>query len=403
MNYDEALNYIHSLQKFGSRPGLERVTALLCAVNNPQNKLKFIHIAGTNGKGSVSSMISSVLQKAGYKTGLFISPYITDFRERIQVNGEFIDKIKLAEYTELLVNTGIEVTEFEFVTALAFLYFANNNCDVVVLEVGMGGRFDATNVIKNPLCSVITSISLDHTGVLGDTISKIAYEKCGIIKDGCKTVSIPEQPLDAMDVILSSDSNVIVPKNYSLISQSFDATEFIYNGIKYKTNLLGRHQMLNAVTAIEVLNICGLKVSEKDICDGLQNVVHPARLEVIKKDPLILLDGAHNPAGAKTLCDFVRDKNCAAIMGIMADKDSQGVLELTAPLFSEIYTVTVKENSRSMSADELALKAKKYNNKVYACNSYSEALKNTVDKGVPTVVFGSLYLAGGIRPLLLDR
>ncbi|MBO7217568.1 MAG: bifunctional folylpolyglutamate synthase/dihydrofolate synthase, partial [Clostridia bacterium] len=210
MNYEEALSYIHSLEVFGSIPGLERIKLLTEKLGNPQKDLKFIHVAGTNGKGSTCTMLSNIYIKAGCKVGLYTSPYIVDFRERIQINGEYISKADLARLCKMVKETEVYVTEFEFITALAFLYFKEQNCDIVILEVGLGGRFDATNIIDKPLCSVITRIDLDHTDYLGNTLSKIAMEKCGIIKDGCPVVVYPDEPDEALSVIKKYREDCVV-------------------------------------------------------------------------------------------------------------------------------------------------------------------------------------------------
>ncbi len=399
LRYSEAIGYIHSLYKFGSMPGLERVTQLLEVVGNPHNSLKFIHVAGTNGKGSVCAMAAKIFESAGYKVGLYTSPFVLSFRERIQINGKFISKRALASLTKKLLNTGIVVTEFEFITAMAFMYFKSQKCDIVVLETGLGGRLDATNVIKAPLVSVITSISLDHTAVLGNTVEQITAEKCGIIKQGCKVVS-SAQCEQAMSVIKQKAPDVIVPYGYKTLRSDFDGQKFIYNNEEFATSLLGEHQIENAVTAIEAVKASGMKVSKQDITRGLQNVLHPARMEIIRKEPLIILDGAHNPSGAKALEKLVKGKNLCAIVGVMADKDYNKVLECTAPYFENIVTVTIKENPRSLSAQELAKAVRQYNNNVYAAASYDEAIGLVKDK--PCVVYGSLYLASAIRPLLFD-
>lgn len=401
MKYSDALNYIHSLNRFGSRPGLESITALLNAVGNPQKNIRFIHVAGTNGKGSVCAMTAKILELAGYKTGLYTSPFVISFRERIQINGEFIPKRKLSALAKILIDTGIEVTEFEFITALAFMYYKMQKCDVVVLETGLGGRLDATNVIDRPLASVITSISLDHTAVLGDTLTEIAAEKCGIIKPGCPVVTSPGQPEEAMAAIVKKCPDVIVPKAYSVINSGLDM-RFTYENRNYTTRLIGSHQAENAVIAIEAVRACGLSVSKEAVSDGLAEAFQPARLEVIRRNPLIILDGAHNPAGARTLARQVKGLGLSAIVGIMADKDYEAIMKITAPLFKKIVTVTVKENVRSLSAEELAGTAKKYNANVTAAKTYLQAIAQTAGAGEPTVVYGSLYLASAIRPRLIN-
>ena len=399
MRYNDALGYVHSLYKFGSRPGLERITQLLEAVGNPQDSLKYVHVAGTNGKGSVCAMTAKILESAGYKVGLYTSPFVLSFRERIQINGKFIPKRALAALAKKLIDTGIVVTEFEFITALAFMYFKSQRCDFVVLETGLGGRLDATNVIKMPLVCVITSISLDHTSVLGDTVEQITAEKCGIIKEGCKVVS-SAQSEQAMSVIKQKAKDVIVPAAYKTLQSDFDGQRFIYKDKEYTTALLGEHQIENAITAIETVKASGINISECNISEGLQKVFHPARMELIRKEPLLSLDGAHNPSGAKALEKLIKGKKLCAIVGVMADKDYGQVLECTAPHFEKIVTVTVKENPRSLSAEELAAAVKPYNNNVCAAESYEQAIKMIGNE--PCVVYGSLYLASAIRPLLFD-
>ncbi len=398
MNYNEALNYIHSLLRFGSRPGLERITQLLHCLGDPQDGIKFIHIAGTNGKGSVSAMTANILKSAGYRTGLYISPYITCFRERIQINGEYISEQDLAKLTDEVRSVGIEVTEFEFITAVAFLYYKRNNCGVVVLETGLGGRLDATNVIKAPLASVITGIGLDHTGVLGDTLEQIAGEKCGIIKPGSPVFTTYNQPSKALDVITSYPNVTVTKQECIEIKESgISGSRFIYKGEEYSVSLIGKHQVENAVLAIETVNGCGLKPSLSDIKKGISTVSFPARLELLCKEPLVMLDGAHNPHGAAALAtEMKKHSNITLITGMMADKDCEQVLSLVAPLCKKIITVTVKENPRSISAAKLAKAASRYCDDVRPVDTYSDALNATV--GDSTVfISGSLYLAGAIR------
>lgn len=403
MDYNEALNYIHSLERFGSRPGLERIERLLSLLGNPQKDLRFIHVAGTNGKGSTCAMTASALKKAGYKTGLYISPYITCFRERIQVNGEYISEEDLAVLTKKVKDTGIEVTEFEFITAVAFLYFKMQRCDVVVLETGLGGRLDATNVIPAPLSAVITGIDKDHTGVLGDTIEKIAAEKCGIIKSDCPVFTTHSQKTEAMKVIESfADPITPDPSQLSVIKSDLSGNEFIYKGEKFNTTLIGKHQIENALLAIEILKGCTLPMSLEDIKSGIAETVFPARLELICKNPIVMLDGAHNPHGAAALAEeMCKHKNVTLITGMMADKDCEQVMSIIASCCKRVITVTVNENLRSIPAEELALLASNYCDDVYAAQSYREALEKTTEKDT-VFIAGSLYLAGGIRELAIN-
>ena len=256
MNYNEALDYIHSLLVFGSRPGLERMNEVMEKFNNVQDTLKYIHIAGTNGKGSTATMLSNVYIAAGYKVGLYISPYVVTFCERMQVNGVPISEKDLCFVCEQVKNTGVTLTEFEFITACAFLYFAKEKCDVVILETGLGGRLDATNIIKNPLCSVITHIALDHMQVLGNTIGEITGEKCGIIKGNAPVVTDYMQDEEVISVIKSKTSNLTVPEkdNVNIVSSDINGNTFIYKGEEYHTSLIGKHQINNALSVIETVN-----------------------------------------------------------------------------------------------------------------------------------------------------
>ena len=406
MNYNEALEYIHSLQVFGSVPGLERIGELLGKLGNPQNDLRFIHVAGTNGKGSVSTMLSEIHRAAGGRTGLYTSPYVVDFRERIQLNGEYIEKEDLARLTEKVKATGVHVTEFEFITALAFLYFKEKKCDLVVLEVGLGGRFDATNIITAPLCSVITRIDLDHTDYLGDTVEKVAAEKCGIIKEGAPTVTYPDQPEGALAVIKTSAPELTVADKNEIKTLESDlfGNRFIYKGEEYKTTLVGRHQIFNAVTAIEAAKKVGI-ASLEDIKKGLLSAIIPARVEVLSREPLVVLDGSHNPNGADALASFMADygNDSVALIGMMADKDCELFLKRIMPYCKSAVTVTVKENPRSISADNLKKLAEKYCNSVVAAENYDEAIKTAFESSdgkSPLFVCGSLYLACSLREKL---
>ena len=403
MEYNEALDYIHSLAVFGSKPGLDRIKKLLKALGNPEKDLKYIHVAGTNGKGSTSAMLSEIYQGAGFKTGLYTSPYVIDFRERIQFNGKYIEKEALTRLTEKVKSTGVFVTEFEFITALAFLYFKEQNSDIVILEVGMGGRFDATNVIDKPLCSVICRIDLDHTDYLGNTYSKIAMEKCGIIKPGCPATVYPIQEAETLSEISKHRENFIVPdlKSLKIISSDMSGNRFIYKNEEYQTMLVGKHQIYNALTVIETVKTVG-GVSRENIVCGIKNATLPARVEIINRNPDVVLDGSHNPNGAEALA-FVMEhyaNDIIAVIGMMRDKDTELFIEKIAPFCSSVITVTVDENPRSAFADELKLIADKYCTDVSAAKDYDEALllaKRKSGGKHPIFVCGSLYLACSVR------
>ena len=399
MNYNETLNYIHSLGAFSHKAGLERITAVCQRLGNPQNDFKSIHIAGTNGKGSVNTFVSSTLKEAGYKVGAFVSPYIVDFCERIQINGEYISHDDLCRLSQKVIDTGVALTEFEFITAVGFLYFSENKIDVAVLETGLGGRFDATNVIDSPLVSVITKIGLDHTAILGDTVEKIAAEKCGIIKNNAVVTSLT-QPQSAFEVISSYAQNVITPNQNDLtdINVSVLGNSFCYKNENYKTNLGGAYQIENALIAIETLKNCGLEISTTSIKQGLEKAFIPARLEVVSKMPLIVIDGAHNPDGADVLCKVLaQHQNITAVIGVMKDKNYREVLAKTLPYCKKV--ICVKPNvPRALQVEELAIEARQYCSEVLAVENIGDVLLH-LDQN-PTFVFGSLYLASEIRPLL---
>ncbi len=320
MNCQQSIDYIHSLLKFGIKPGLERIEALCAALGNPQDKLKFIHVAGTNGKGSTSTIISNILIKSGYDVGLYTSPYVVDFRERIMYNGSMIEEDELAFCVEKVKQAadslkGAEITEFEFLTAVAFVYYELKKCDYVVLEVGLGGRFDATNVIKAPLVSVIASISLDHTAILGDTVEQIAFEKCGIIKEGSTVVTYMHQNRDALKIIAEicklKNVELVQPENSKLniIKESVKGTYAEYGEIKYLLPLSGEHMVYNSCTAIETafsLKKLGLNITNDAIAQGLNSSVMPARCELICENPLIILDGGHNEDCANAFSAFIK-------------------------------------------------------------------------------------------------
>ena len=419
MTYSECLTFIHSLDRFGSVPGLERISELLTFLGNPQEKLKFIHVAGTNGKGSVTMYCASVLKRAGYKVGAYISPFVVDFRERIQLCGEFISEDDLCEVIEEILphyedmkSRGLQITEFELITAAAFLYFSKKGCDVVCLEVGLGGRFDATNVISSPIVSVIVSISFDHVNILGDSLEKIAFEKCGIIKPTRPVVSFPNQADEVLSVIMESCAikgcRLILPiyNSVKILSDELFNTRFIYDGFEISPKLLGNHQIKNAITAIEALKAVrceGFRISDKDISLGISETVFPARMEILSKEPLVIIDGAHNLSGAETLKASIEKlpEKPIILMGMLADKDYESVVELIAPLGAEFVAVT-PNNPRKLDCKELAKVASRFSNAVYF-EEYGEAIDYALEKGRAVVICGSLYLASDMRRVFLER
>ncbi len=418
MNYEQAINYIHSLNRFGIHPGLERIEELCRAVGNPQDRLKFVHVAGTNGKGSTSTMIAASLTASGKKTGLFTSPYVSEFLERIQINGIPADKKLFSEcVTELepivadMAKRDMQPTEFEVITAAAFMIFERANCDICVLEVGLGGRLDSTNVIKTPLVSVIASISLDHTAILGNTVEEIAKEKCGIIKQDGKTVCYPWQEKEAFEVINKTcektNNSLVIPNVRGIIAveNKIDGVEFTYNSTEYKLSMSGEYQVYNAVTAIEACRILGL--DEASIKQGIESAKVPARMEVISSSPLVLLDGGHNEDGGRAVAESLKSmlsgKKILAVIGMMADKNVESYLSQVASLCALVATTTVSDNPRAMPAKELENKAKKYCDDTLSFTTADEAIEYAA-KNISgydcLLVCGSLYLAGEVRSKL---
>ncbi len=418
MNYTEAENYIHSLEVFGSKLGLERMNELLKRLDSPEKSLKFVHIAGTNGKGSVTTMVSDILTLSGYKTGKYTSPFVSDFRERFQIDSKMIPKrtfSRLVKKVKMIVDKmsleGNQLTEFEVNTAIAMLYFKEQNCDIVCLEVGLGGRFDATNVIDTPLVSVITAIALDHTHILGDTIEKIAFEKAGIIKKGCTCVSYPLQKDEAAAEIMQkcaeTGSKYITANSNAvkIISSDITGSDFLYSNEHYHVGFVGKHQVYNAVTAIlttQQLTKKGFSIPEACVKEGLQGVSMPARFEIVSKSPLIILDGAHNPQGMKALSETVKDikaKRKLMIIGMLADKDYDTSLSAICPFVDEIITVDVN-NPRALDAKALMLASLKYCENVSFENNlkkaYTKALK-ALDKEDMLLICGSLYMVSDMR------
>ena len=421
MTYEESLNYIHSLNRFGINPGLERIEALCAAVGNPEKKLKFIHIAGTNGKGSTSTMVARSLQASGKKTGLFTSPFVTDFRERICINSEMVDQSLFADVvTELepivskLAEKEMQPTEFEVITAAAFMIFERSGCEVCVLEVGLGGRLDSTNVISTPLVSAIVSVSLDHTAILGDTVEQIAIEKCGIIKEGGRTVCYPLQQDSVFDIIRNTcavkRNSFTLPEigEVKNIVNRIDGVSFDYQGVSYKLSMSGEYQVCNAITAIEISRIAG--VDEESIKIGVESAKVAARMEVLSTSPLVLLDGGHNDDGGKAVATSIStlqaEKDIIAVVGMMADKNVDAYLSFVAPLCKKIITCSVADNPRTMSADDLCALASLYCDNCVAVSDASEAVETAlaeIDSYDCMLVCGSLYLAGEVRMKLIEK
>ncbi len=417
-----AENYYHSLMTFGIMPGLDRIKILLERLGNPEKSLRCIHVAGTNGKGTVCSFLASVLKQAGYKTGLYTSPYIVDFRERIRIDGEMISKNDLEEVTETvkaeiekLRSEDIIITEFEAVTAAAFIYYKNMGCDFVVLETGLGGRFDATNVIERPLASVIVSISLDHVNILGNTISEIAYEKCGIIKNNCPVVTNSAQSSDALKMIKEQSEtrkaslSVADVSLIRVLDESIKGSDIFYGGRSVFVPFPGKHQMENCITALTVIDLLkeqGIAISEKAVREGIANTRNPARCEVVSEKPLVILDGCHNEDSAKALCavmeKHLKGKKITALMGMMADKDINKVLYLMLPYFEKVYTVT-PSNSRAIDKDELCEKIKRLGSDAESIYCDKDVIRKLVERfkeDEVLIVCGSLYLCSDVYNII---
>lgn len=427
MNYQEALSYINDKDKFGSRLGLSSIGKLLELLGNPHIGLNYLHVAGTNGKGSTSSYLANMLQSAGYKVGLYTSPFLERFNERIQINGldipdDILGRITSAvkEAADTMVEQGLEhPTTFEILTAIAFIYYKEEATDYVVLEVGLGGRFDSTNIIDSSLVSIITTLDYDHIAELGDTLGKIAYQKAGIIKENAIVVSYPQDE-EAVVVIKEvvaeknaelyfSPNEQIKIKEESEFGSSFDYTDGKYKMDNLKISMIGEYQVYNAslaVTALLVLREKGLlKITDEEIRNGLSKTKWKGRLEVLKRNPTFLIDGAHNVQGinhlAKALELFDYDKLILGI-GILKDKDVDHMIEKLAPM-ADIIVVTEVKMPRKLDVESLALEIKKYNENVYI----EKEVKNAINKAIELaserdiIVFGgSLYLIGEVRTLV---
>lgn len=419
MNYEETLSYIHKVSWTGSRPGLERINTLLSLLGNPEKKLRFIHVAGTNGKGSFCSMCDSILRSAGYKTGLYTSPYIERFNERITVDGEPISDEALSEVTTYVRQFADSMedapTEFELITAVAMVAFERFSCDPIVLEVGMGGRLDATNVICDPIMSVITGISLDHTAFLGNTVAEIAKEKAGIIKDGAPVLYGGADDIAAKviaDVALENGSDFIrTPRGALTIDKTeFTGTDFTLSGKKYRIRLLGTYQPYNAanvITAVDILRRRGLKISDEALTNGLAEAKWKGRFELLSSDPIFVSDGSHNPEGITAAVDCVKalfSEKVILLSGVMKDKDYPDM----ARELSEIaaYAVTLRpDNPRSLDAKIYAEEFKKNGVESIGFDTVDEAVKCIVDLSQtlkkPVVSLGSLYMYGEVKAALV--
>ncbi len=419
MNVTQAIEYIHSVCWKGSVPGLERTQTLLAKMGNPEKKLKFVHIAGTNGKGSTAAMTASILQKAGYRTGLYTSPYIYRFHERMQVDGVEISDEELTavtEYVKPFADAMAESpTEFELVCCIAFEYFARKNCDIVVLEVGMGGAMDATNVIDTPEVAVITNIGLDHTEYLGSTVEEIALTKSGIFKEGGRAVvyrSTPSVEKVFEDVcrekgvsLKKADFQGLTLHSHGLEGQVFDCGERKH----IRLPLLGAHQLHNGAVVLAVADSlieAGWQITEENIYDGLACVSWPGRFDIAGKDPLFIIDGGHNPQCIEALVQNIRDylagRRVIALTGVLADKDYGDMYKPVMPLVEQFVCIT-PPNPRKLEAELLAQYLQERGAKATPCQSIRagvEKAKALAGKDGVVLCFGSLYSIGAIREAL---
>ena len=426
MTMQQAVEALHALPRLGAgQPGLARMQNLLAHLGNPEKDLPCIHIAGTNGKGSLAAMTASILTAAGYKTGLTISPYVVEFRERFQINGEMIPARTLAALAQKVLGAvdairqegGDPPVQFEAVTALALLWFAKEKCDFVVLETGLGGRYDATNAVPRKLVAAITRIGYDHQELLGDTLAEIAAEKAGIIREGCPVICYPDQPDEAMGPILTAAAEahtaIITPDKEDIRRLPGKRLEnrIDYGGYRAALGLPGAHQANHAAMAVEIALALwreyGYEIPDDAIEAGLAAARMPARIEVLRRRPLLLLDGCHNPDGAKALAETLQaaqyEENLVGVLGMLADKDYKTMLETLAPCFAKVFTVT-PDCPRALSGADLQREARFYMD-AEAAPTVPRALRAAVryaeDHNLAgVVVCGSLYLAAEARPWL---
>ena len=416
MNMEKIMALLQSISWQESRLGLERSETLLHLLGDPQKDLRFVHVAGSNGKGSVSAMLSAILTSAGYTTGLYTSPHLVSYQERMKVNGADISEAALYALAEIVKSCVEQMedkpTEFELITAMALLYFSQKRCDVVVLEVGLGGRLDATNVIPVPEAAVLMNISLEHTEVLGDTLAKIAREKAGIIKEGGAVVAYPGTPeVEAVFEEVCAAKHAVLRKarfqEITFLQETLDGQRFHWRQYSnLAIRLLGRYQLSNAVMALETVEmLCrrGWKIPETAVREGLATAQWPARLEVLNRTPLFLLDCAHNPQCAKALVDSIRalcpGEKVVFLAGMLADKDYKKIIEQTAPLAQEFFCLT-PFSERALPAEVLAACLMEQGASAAVCTDVADGIRaalSAAGDGGRVVAFGSLYLAGAVR------
>ena len=413
MVFSEAMEYINSFTHSGSPvKDLSRIRSLMHRLGDPQDRLRFVHIAGTNGKGSVLEYCSNALISAGYKTAQFTSPYIENYCDRIRINGEFIPEERVAQLCGQVKNAvdNNEFSQFEITFAIAMLYFLEEKCDIIFLETGIGGDLDATNIIKEPLVSVITSVSLDHTAILGGTVEEIASHKLGIVKEECPAVisfGNKQTVLDmAQEKTLEMHSKLTIPdKNaFSLIKSGLRGSEFSYKGETYHVSMCGAHQAENAVTAMEVLEILKgcFDVSDSDIKKALMDTHVPSRAEIRGADPVIIIDGGHNTDGIDRFAEFLTSQGingAVGVFGMVKGKAVDHAVEVMSGFYSTVYCAD-SYISNALTGDELAEKFRAHNVNAEFGNYKSmthKALEQAHKKKRPLIVSGSLYLTSAVR------
>lgn len=421
MQYEEALAWVHSLPRLCSAPGPQNERALLQALGRPQDALKFVHVAGTNGKGSAVLMLASVLKAAGLRVGATVSPFVLDFRERFQLNGEMISREACAgiltqvrgALEQMPPAQREQIAEFDAVTAAALLWFAQQRCGIVCLETGLGGRLDATNAVDNTLVACIMAIGKDHTELLGHTYAGIAAEKCGIFKPGCSVVAYPAQPEEAMRQIeacaAAAHCPLCVPQleDFHFYRGRPFENRVNYGGYDLEVPFAGRHQAYNAAVVVQAaLALCehGFDISDDAIMQGIAAARNPARIEVLQRRPLVILDGMHNPDGARALADVLRAgrvQGLTAVMGVLQGKGEAEMLRALSPHLARVYAVQ-PPSPRALPAGQLAAAARQVCGQVSVWQDVPLAVQDalrTCQGGV--LICGSLYLAAQVRPMFL--
>ncbi len=411
MTYSQATAYLESLKPAGMQMGLERMIGACKALGNPERGYPVIHIAGTNGKGSTARMIAAMLTANGYRTGLYTSPAVTDTRDMILIDGTPISEERFADCISQIADTvDLHISEYECLTTAVFLYFKQEQVDVAVIECCLGGETDATNIIPPPLCAVFTPISLDHTAILGNTLEEIARVKSGIMKSSCDIVCAPSMSPEALGVIFEKASKagsvVHIPAHNNGSTTTQTGTSFVYADQTVTLILIGAHQHENALTALEVMECLKRRGYRFDILrslNALERVTMPCRQELISRDPIILLDGAHNPHGIRALCETIKVlgiTNATLVIGMLADKDVRSCLEMLTPFFSKIICCTPPDTLRALPAHSLAEIASQLHDQVSITEDPVEAFQIAKKSPTPIVVGGSFYTSSVVRRAL---